>query len=184
MIKIIITIISALYLFLPAGIANLIPVLLKNFQILNSPVDFGKKLNGKRILGDHKTWRGVIGAILIAIVVILIQKQLYLDYPLFRNISSINYVSEPVILIGFLLGFGAILGDMIESYFKRKNNILPGKPWIPFDQLDYVVSGLLFLLIAFRPSVNEVVIIIIAYPLLHILVNHIGYYLKINKSKW
>ena len=49
------------YFFMPAYLANMSPVLVSRwFSALAVPIDGGKTLWGKRILGDHKTWRGLL----------------------------------------------------------------------------------------------------------------------------
>ena len=50
-------ILQALWLILPAYVANASAVLVGG----GTPVDFGKNWrDGKRILGDGKTWRGLL----------------------------------------------------------------------------------------------------------------------------
>ena len=63
------TYISALLLFLPAGIANAVPVLVKKvpgLSKLKAPIDGGISFRGKRLLGANKTWRGLISGTLVA----------------------------------------------------------------------------------------------------------------------
>lgn len=31
-------------------------------------------------------------------------------------------------------------GDAAKSFFKRRVHVPPGKPWVPFDQLDFVIG--------------------------------------------
>jgi CDP-2,3-bis-(O-geranylgeranyl)-sn-glycerol synthase len=178
------TIISALYFFLPAGIANMAPVLCSKYKFLNYPVDFGRSLNRVRIFGDHKTWRGIFFGLLFAVLTVFIQRTLFMDYPIFGRISIIDYANINFILFGILLGIGALFGDLVKSFFKRRSHITPGKSWIPFDQIDYVIGGLLFSFIVFIPPITHMIIIIIAYPLFHIITNHIGFMLHLSKSKW
>ena len=53
-------VLQVLYFFLPAYVANMSPVLVRGrFKALALPIDGGRWLWGKRILGDHKTWRGL-----------------------------------------------------------------------------------------------------------------------------
>jgi len=57
-------ILQALWLILPAYIANASAVLVGG----GTPIDFGKNWkDGKRILGDGKTWRGLISGAFIGI---------------------------------------------------------------------------------------------------------------------
>src|SRR3989344_4035890 len=110
-------ILQTLYFFLPAYLANASPVIVKDlFKSLAKPVDFGMKYRGRRILGNHKTFRGIIAASLTGIIMIIIQKNLY-AYDLFRKLSLMDYNSYPnLVMLGFLLGFGAIFGDSVKSF--------------------------------------------------------------------
>jgi CDP-2,3-bis-(O-geranylgeranyl)-sn-glycerol synthase len=174
-------ILSLIYLMLPAYIANMMPVFVKKINFLNTPVDFNKKYKGKPVLGSHKTWRGlffgVLGAVIIAYIQFLLQK-----YPAFSNISLLDY--SDWFAVGFLLGFGALSGDIIKSFFKRRVNIKPGKPWIPWDQLDYAVGAMLFIYPVYPLPFMQMIIILSISFFGHILFNHLGYYLKIRKQKW
>jgi CDP-2,3-bis-(O-geranylgeranyl)-sn-glycerol synthase len=42
------------------------PVLVRRrFSVLAIPIDGGRTLGGKRIFGDHKTWRGLLAGIVV-----------------------------------------------------------------------------------------------------------------------
>lgn len=101
----------------------------------------------------------------------------------FTSLAIIDYEDFSV-LLGFLLGFGAIFGDAVKSYYKRKAGIKPGERWLGFDQLDFVVGGLVFSFFVYVPQVETVVILFLATPLLHIATNHIGYWLGMRKTKF
>ncbi len=175
-------ILASFYYFLPAYFANGAPVLLKKFNPLKLPVDFNKTLKNKPIFGSHKTWGGLILASLVGLLTFYFQKLLY-NYPFFQKYSLINY-TEYSILLGFLLGFGAIFGDLIKSFFKRRYHIKAGQSWIPFDQLDFVLGAFLFSFFVCIPPTSAILIIIIITPLIHILANHLSFYLKLKKTKW
>lgn len=170
-------ILQSIWYLLPAGIANMMPPLFKKwgwFESLDTPID-------EPLFGKNKTYRGILAAVLAGIIVFWIQKWLY-EFSLFESISLFNYYDQ-TILLGFLLGLGAILGDLIKSFFKRRVGIAPGKPFIPFDQLDFVIGALLFSFLVYIPPLNLIITALIAMPILHILVNRIGYLLKIT-NKW
>ncbi len=58
-------IIQALWLVLPAYIANASALLVGG----GTPIDFGKNWkDGKRILGDGKTWRGLITGAVVGMI--------------------------------------------------------------------------------------------------------------------
>ena len=176
-------IVRSLYLILPGLIANLIPPLVKRINFLNYPLDFGLKIRNIRIFGDHKTFRGLFFGlgfgIIIALIQYLIYSEGYLHFWLLIDFNSTNWF-----LLGFLIGFGALFGDVVKSFFKRRMCIASGKPWIPFDQLDFVVGMLLFLSVIYVPNLSTVVILMFVVPLIHIATNHVGFYLGINKKKW
>lgn len=169
-------IIKLFYFILPIYFANMAPVFLGKLNFFTTPIDFGIKWNKKRILGDHKTWKGLIGGTLAAMIIAFVQSS-------FTTGLELYDYSQPL-LFGFLLGLGALIGDAIKSFFKRKINIKPGQPWIPFDQIDYSVGALLFVSpLYFVGWLNSFVIIFFSF-LLHVLANHLGYYLGIRKLKW
>ncbi|MBU1202059.1 MAG: CDP-archaeol synthase [Nanoarchaeota archaeon] len=174
-------ILEALYYFLPAYFANVVPPLFKWLPILDKPIDFDKKFRGKPLFGPNKTIRGFLISCLFGMVIFHIQKLLY-NYSFFQKISIINY-QEQTIWLGFLLGFGAIFGDLVKSFFKRRIAIPSGKPWIPFDQLDFVIGAFLFSSIIFLPSIDIILIIIILSPFLQLIFHYLGYVLGINKDK-
>lgn len=160
------------------------PVFFQKVPFLDYPVDFGKRWRGRPLFGSHKTFRGFFFGILGAIILVYIQRQLFISSAYFRDISFIDYSAHNFILLGFLIGLGVLLGDLVESFFKRRSSIKPGKPWIPWDQLDWVLGMLILLAFVYVPPLSVLAFIIIAFPLLHILFKHIGYYLGINTEKW
>ena len=140
-------ILFALWFFTPAGLANATPVFAKHMPLLNKlgmPIDAGKHFRGKRIFGDHKTVRGFVSGAAVSTLVAAVQYGLYQHSDWLQHISLVDYTSLPMSLaLGFLLGFGALLGDAIKSFFKRQFSVPSGKAWFPFDQIDYIVGGLL-----------------------------------------
>ncbi len=178
-------ILEYLWFFLPAGIANMMPVFMRQyFKFLDIPVDGGMIFRGKPLLGRNKTWRGIIFGTLTSILIVLIQTVLYNNFENFRKISIVPYSGHNFFLLGFLMGFGALSGDLIKSFFKRRVNVVPGKRFFPFDQVDFVLGFLVLTSIVFRPSWQVYIFLILFVPALHVLTNHIGYYLGIQKTKW
>jgi CDP-2,3-bis-(O-geranylgeranyl)-sn-glycerol synthase len=80
-------------------------------------------------------------------------------------------------IIGLSLGFGALLGDAIESFFKRQIGIPSGNSWLVFDQIDYVVGAILFSLPFVQLHTIDYIIVIATYFSLHFVVSYIGYLL-------
>ncbi len=149
-------ILLALWIFFPAALANMAPTISNNIPILkyvSQPIDMGKKIRGKRILGDHKTFRGLISGVIGGFLGGIVQMILYTNFSWARSMAGpIDYSTPEILLIGAVLGFGALLGDSVKSFFKRQINIPPGKGWFPFDQMDFIIgSSLLILPFAILP---------------------------------
>jgi CDP-2,3-bis-(O-geranylgeranyl)-sn-glycerol synthase len=133
------SLILALWFFFPAALANATPVVASMaFPKLNTPIDFGYKYRGKQLFGPNKTWRGIITGIISACLVATIQYTIWLP-PAFVG-KSLLFMT----VLGGAIGLGALVGDCIESFFKRQASIDSGQSWFPFDQTDYIIGGLLF----------------------------------------
>ena len=179
---IILFVLKCFYFMLPAYFANMAPVIVKDIlKPMAVPIDFGMKIGGKEILGKNKTLRGLFFGIIFAIVIAYFQYLLY-SFDYFRGLSFIDYSNWFV--VGFLFGFGALLGDMVKSFFKRRANIKPGERLVPWDQLDFVIGSLVFVNMVVSLTWDKVFYIAIISFMGHILVNHAAYYLKIRNEKW
>jgi CDP-2,3-bis-(O-geranylgeranyl)-sn-glycerol synthase len=139
-------ILQSLWLILPAYIANGCAALLGG----GKPIDFGKTYkDGKRILGDGKTWRGLIMGTLFGLIggfgLSVAAKTIAPTEYNFIGFESLDYMGFPFMIpLVFSICFGALIGDLIESFFKRRRGIERGKDWIPFDQLDFIAGVLFF----------------------------------------
>jgi CDP-2,3-bis-(O-geranylgeranyl)-sn-glycerol synthase len=169
------------WLLLPAGIANMAPVLVKNIDFLDFPIDAGKKFRGKEIFGSHKTFRGFFFGTLAGIIIAYAQG---IFYPFAKSFALIDYSATNLLLLGFLLGFGALAGDSIKSFFKRQIGIKPGQEWWFFDQTDWIVGAFMFLSIYHQFNFSIYLIGIVLMGMLHPLINLAGYYLGMKKNKF
>lgn len=172
-------ILIALWFFLPAGAANVAPVLVakgNQLAVLAKPLDGGKYWRGKRIFGDNKTWRGMVVGIVAAIIVLAVQ-QLIVKYSpgVASYFSAIDYLALPTILTGLLFAVGALGGDAIASFFKRQNGIDSGRSWVPFDQLDYVIGSILLTAPVVLLTTAQYAWSLALWCGVHLLVSYIGY---------
>ncbi len=178
-------ILFALWFFLPAGIANVVPVIIAKVPLLadwKAPVDFGRKFRDKPMLGPHKTIRGLAVGTLAGFLVFVLQVQAFESYSWAREVSSnLNY-SELSLWLGVLLSFGALFGDIVKSFFKRQVNVVSGKSWFPFDQLDYIIGGLLFSSLAVVLETKQYILVIVSWFLLHLLTSYVGYLTKFKSD--
>ena len=138
-------ILFALWFFLPAAIANVTPILIAPLPVIrrwNAPMDGGRHYHGQRILGPHKTWRGVVSGLLAATLVLWLQQVAVAHTGWGKSIAgSVDYAALPTLVLGPLFGIGALGGDAVKSFFKRRRGVHAGGTWIPFDQLDYIIGG-------------------------------------------
>ena len=169
------TLFEAVVFFIPAGIGNMVPVFAAKLPVIrkyDAPIDGGKSWRGIRLLGDHKTWRGlctgIAGGALTAAALH------------WTGLFDPNIVMT--IVIGAALGAGALVGDSIKSFFKRRIGVASGKTWFPFDQIDYIVGGLVFVAPFVRFSVEQMLTILLSYFLLHLLSTTIGYHLRLKND--
>jgi len=180
------SILQALYLFLPAYAANVAPVVAKRFHLfpfLAWPLDRGCILYQQRLFGPHKTFRGILVGILAAIGTAALQRLAVQRSEFFVSLSSEPHVLYSPILWGGALGGGALLGDLLKSFIKRRFGIPPGQRWLPWDQLDLAIGAVLIGRLFYPFSWTTILIILIATPLLGLLAN-IGGYLVSLKEAW
>jgi CDP-2,3-bis-(O-geranylgeranyl)-sn-glycerol synthase len=163
---------TSFLILLAPMIANMTPVLLRKIKIFKQPIN-------KEFFGGNKTWRGFIGGIFIGT----------LFYILFYFISTkTNAVGEAsnlssAIAIGFLLSFGALLGDLIKSYFKRRAGIKMGGSWIPWDQIDYVVGAIVVTYPIYHYTLGQMILMLIIGGTMSALAHRYAYFIKIIDTK-
>ena len=174
--------IIAFWLMLPAYIPNNCAALFGG----GTPLDLGRTFkDGRRILGDGKTFRGTIAGTICGIVAGLL---LNLIAPTIGMPSFGTGFEQLPILLG--LSFGAMLGDIVAAFFKRRRGLKRGAPLFVIDQLDFVVgSWLLTMLIAphwFWQNFNLTIILIVLLitPVLHRITNIIGYKMGAKREPW
>lgn len=179
-------ILSCLYFFLPAYLGNMAPPIgkkIKILEILAKPIDFNKKFLEKPILGSHKTFRGVLLTFFIAFFTVFFQKFLY-QFSFFQKFSLLDYSKINIFLFAFLISFGTVFGDLLFAFIKRRINLPPGAPFLPFDQTNYVIGNAIFLGPIFKIKISIWICLFILTFFLHVFFNRLGYWLKIHQAKW
>ena len=173
----------SLWFFAPAGFANLAAFLsgkIKFLKKFNYPVDCYKKFLGKRLLGSHKTVRGFIAAIVVGIIACALEVFVYNSFSSIRQVIPLDYATINPVILGILLGFGALAGDGVKSFFKRRQGIQPGRSWFPFDQIDYILGGIAFSFLYIQLSLGWYIILFIVWFLMHPLTTFIGYLFRLR----
>lgn len=126
---------QALWLMGPAYLANMSAVKLGG----GTPMDFGRSAkDGKRILGDGKTWRGFL---LGGLVGVLVGGLGHWAAPQTGQPLTDFGAGNLWLLTSAGLAFGALLGDAAKSFLKRRLGFSRGASWLGPDQLDFVVGS-------------------------------------------
>lgn len=156
---------TLIWIMIPAGVANMVPpIAAKVWPKWETPVDGGKMLWGRRVLGDHKTIRGLVTGVVTAEIIFLLLRPALPWY------------------LGLVLGVGALGGDMLKSFFKRQLGVASGLSWFPWDQIDWIVGTLVVAKLWGLLGTGEVVILIIAGIGLHLLFKVLGFLLRLNQT--
>lgn len=148
---------------------------------LNAPIDGGKTYNGQRILGAHKTWRGLIVGMVVAAFALWVQQYAIEHSTWLQTLTDqVNYASIPVWIVGPLFGLGALGGDAIESFFKRQRQVPPGHGWFPFDQIDYIVGGAIAIAPFVRLELWQYIELLVLWLIVHLISSYVGFLLKLK----
>ena len=149
-----------------------------------TPVDLGRNFSdGRRWFGDGKTYRGFFFGVIAGIGAGLIQIWASGTYGLpFLPVHTVVSIT--------LLATGALLGDLVKSFFKRRLGKERGEKWVLADMYDLVAGSLLLLLIAdpawiaVNMTAYSFIGILILTTILHRSVNIIGHRLKVKEVPW
>lgn len=186
------TVVQGLWLIFPAYAANVLATLVGG----GPPVDGGRVWSdGRRMLGDGKTWRGLVLAPLLALAFGVLQHA----YAAEVGLGVTDFGESPIYLAHvYALALGALVGDVGASFVKRRLGKERGARWLGPDQYDFVAGALLLaalaslLTMAFTGSFwlgaalgwGPLLVILILTPGLHLLVNGIGYLIGVKEVPW
>ena len=158
---------SALWFILPAYLANASALVVGG----GPAFDGGRNLrDGRRILGNGVTIRGTAGGIAVGTLVGAIQ-------------GIVQGDPQAGVLLGLAMGGGAMLGDSMGSFTKRRLGIPRGQPAFLLDQLGFVVVALAFAAAIVPVSPVTVIILLVLTPLVHLGTNAAAYLLGM-KGVW
>ncbi|QCS41561.1 CDP-2,3-bis-(O-geranylgeranyl)-sn-glycerol synthase [Natrinema versiforme] len=176
------TIVIAFWAMLPAYVPNNAAVLAGGGR----PIDGGRTWGAKRVLGDGKTWRGTAmgitaGLALAAVLTVLadgVGDALGFAVPEFTPLAALG------------LAGGAMLGDILASFLKRRTGRQRGAMFPGLDQLDFVVVSLPLVALLefgwFRNwfTLEVILVVVVLTPILHVTTNMIAYKLGLKNEPW
>ena len=157
------------------------------------PMDFGRNwFDGRRILGSSKTWSGFLFGTFAAVPIALLQAWLILIAP--PNLQLVPHYGPTVLAavpVAFLLTGGALTGDAVGSFIKRRLRFESGRRVIGLDQLPFVLVpiglGLWLYPSIFVPtffSLEALLWVLLLTVGLHTLFNWIGFKIGTKKVPW
>lgn len=177
-----------------AGIFNMIFCKLSILKKLQYPIDGNKNfIDGKRIFGDNKTWKGLLGYIVFNICTSILWGLICNSV----NLNSYNffyvYHENTVVynlLIGLLLGLSYSLFELPNSFLKRRLDIEPGKTtkgfkkifFIVLDQADSIFGCCLVVAIFYKMSFGFYLLYVLIGTVTHIVLNILLYFMKLRKN--
>ena len=163
-------IIKTLLLILPSYVANASPLLAVKIVKRQTPIDRGKYfIDKRRVLGNGKTIEGSIAGITMGILCSV----------------GLHFLQLQSLEGGIVMSIGAILGDLLGSFIKRRIGIPRGKPLPIIDQLSFllVAEAMYWLFLGPIPLYILVTSIILTL-ILHPLTNAIAYLIGLKQVPW
>jgi CDP-2,3-bis-(O-geranylgeranyl)-sn-glycerol synthase len=182
---------AVLWVLLPTYVANALATLPRGW---GAALDFGRtwKRDGRRVLGPSKTWSGFLTGSLLAMPVGLLEAWLILLAP--PNLALVPKLAVSVVAavpVVALLTFGAMTGDAVGSFVKRRLGRVSGSRTFLLDQMPFVLLPIALGLLLFPGLFGsvflrwEAVIWLLAYTLgLHAAFNRVGYWAGLKKVPW
>jgi CDP-diglyceride synthetase len=181
----------------PTILAGIMVMVWCKFSIMKlamHPIDFGKKfVDGRRLFGENKTWKGLIGYIIFHVLFSVLwgfcctnEKLSSLNFFYQEHDNTIQYN----VIIGVLLGLGYALFELPNSFLKRRLNISPGKTslgfekffFIFFDQADSIFGVALVVWFFYPLGLPLYLLYVLVGALTHLLINRMLYFVKLRKN--
>ncbi len=154
-------------LLLLLTLANGAPILARLLfgQRYQWPVDGSRCFpDGRPLLGPSKTWRGIVAAIVLT--------------PPAALLLGIPFSA------GLLLGAGAMAGDVLSSFIKRRLNIRSSGMALGLDQIPEALLPLLLVQQQLRLHDAELIQLTLAFMALELVLSRIFYHLHIRKQPY
>lgn len=159
---------------LPLLIANVIHqfvIIPRNFlPALSRPLDGGLHIGTKRLFGSKKTLRGLLTVSLLTGAAATLCTLLVGLTP-----------TTTVAIFGFLVGLAYMLGELPNSFLKRRFNIaesdsttgFKGFFFFTLNHTDSVLTAALALYVLIAPTRSDLILFIAAGSLAHLFVNYL-----------
>lgn len=183
---------QGLWAILPAYLSNVLATIVGG----GPPIDGGRTFSdGRRVLGDGKTWRAIALAPVLATLATVALHEVAPSL----GAGLTDFGPAPYYLVhAYAMALGALVGDLTASFVKRRLGKPRGDRWLGPDQYDFVLGAMAFGLLAATATmpwvgtnwflgaftVGPVLVILILTPAVHLIVNGIGYLIGLKEVPW
>ncbi len=187
------------------GILHMVVVKKRWFSTLAVPLDGGRRVGGKPIFGDNKTWRGVVVMIVGSALLGAIQGLVAGDWAVRAGATCMDFealglrAGLPAGALAHAVGYAAVnavhglgyaLGELPNSFAKRRLAITPGRTgagllggfFFFLDQADSVIAALGLGALVFGYGWKIFVVGALCLTLLHLAINASLYAGKVRKN--
>ena len=161
--------------------------------------------DGFRLLGDGKSWNGLLGGPLLAALLTMLATTLWsgnglANKPFYDPMMGLEHADPwfgflglygSAFFIGYVLGFGSLIGDSVGSFFKRRRGLkregdVSSKAPL-LDTLPFAITCFIFGLVLFPNQlygswqlIPSMIWLLVLTPIIHRSVNVLGYKLGLK----
>lgn len=112
-------------------------------------------IDGKRLLGNAKTWLGVTGILLVSVAM--------------SWIVGLGWTT------GLIAGFGVITGDLFSSFIKRRLKMRVSSMALGLDQIPESLFPFWLLKYTYHFSFQDIFLGVICFMILELIISHLLY---------
>lgn len=149
-------------------VANSAPILIRHVPLFNSftwPIDARIKfVDGRRLLGDSKTWRGVVTAVIATAIC--------------------SAIFHKGLLTGFVVGLLAMCGDALSSFTKRRLGLRTSAMALGLDQTPESFLPLFYLHYHWQLAWQRIWLLVLFFIILELLLSRVLFRLHIRKRPY
>lgn len=128
-------------------------------------VDAGRCfVDGRPLFGNSKTWRGLLSSIVLT--------------------SAVAVIVGVGFTIGVLVALGAMSGDLMASFIKRRLSMAPSSMALFLDQIPESLIPAMFLMHIYTLSWLDVTVIVVMFTCIELILSVLLYKIGIRKHPY
>ena len=159
--------VASMHLLILVIAANSTPVLLARIMgdRLKQPIDGGRRfVDGRPLLGNSKTWRGLLGAVIVC--------------------AAVAHLLGYTVFFGAACGALAMLGDLLSSFSKRRLQMQSSSKAPFIDQVPESLLPALVFKSALALSWMDILLLTVAFTALEVVFSVVLFRLGIRKHPY